>query len=307
MEIPIGNLFCGSCGTKIDRSCTKCGNVVPPPNIFCGSCGANLNDTVGSNVQKKDDQSPETQKAAITLDKPAEKKISRQTYGLLKQYAVLDSKSQYQMRLTHHNIKFEELLEDEDIQRDINNPDQAAVVNTYKYAPPASHTTGISSRPSEIGAGNRSTEYPNESIYKSRSDAPGKNFLRVSGILLIIFGALSIVTSYAGLATAGLWDIILPIGGMSWSTYYTLAMLSAVYAIIMGIVGIANCTRLENAGLCKTFAIISILIRVVFLFIGVVFGVYAALGLGGLSLVLTLLDFILPVLYYIGAQKNLGY
>jgi membrane protease subunit (stomatin/prohibitin family) len=44
-ENPVGNKFCGSCGSSIkpqDVKCSKCGTMNPPTNKFCSNCGKKL-------------------------------------------------------------------------------------------------------------------------------------------------------------------------------------------------------------------------------------------------------------------------
>src|SRR5690242_13701860 len=39
-EVPVGDRFCGKCGTVIESGCPACGETIPPGNLFCGKCGA---------------------------------------------------------------------------------------------------------------------------------------------------------------------------------------------------------------------------------------------------------------------------
>jgi class 3 adenylate cyclase/tetratricopeptide (TPR) repeat protein len=41
---PVGQRFCGHCGTRLALECTSCGTENPPENRFCGSCGTALTD-----------------------------------------------------------------------------------------------------------------------------------------------------------------------------------------------------------------------------------------------------------------------
>ena len=134
--------------------------------------------------------------------------------------------------------------------------------------------------------------------------APGKTLLRVVGILLVVFGIIGALVAFGGLATADYWDSVLPIDGASWTAYYLVALLSAAFSVVIGIVAIINCARPEKAGLCKFLAIISIIgIALVHLFsFGI--GAYAALGFGGLAVITMLRDFLLPILIFIGASRN---
>jgi len=53
------------------------------------------------------------------------------------------------------------------------------------------------------------------------TQAPGRKFLLVTGILYVIFGGIAIFTSASGIASASFWDLVLPTAsGMSWNLYY---------------------------------------------------------------------------------------
>ena len=152
--------------------------------------------------------------------------------------------------------------------------------------------------------------------------APGKNFLLVTGILMTLFAVFGILGGVGGLSDAAYWDDIMPLGFMSWSMYYLLALLGSLYDLFMGIMGIVNRARPEKAGFCKTLAIISIVLVVIFAILGslaagaassdIVGGeigaeVGAAVGaaVGGIAMIFSLvIGLILPILYFVGAHKN---
>ena len=133
--------------------------------------------------------------------------------------------------------------------------------------------------------------------------APGKNFLFVTGILYIVFGGMGIITSAVGLATANYWDRTLPIANdMSWSVHYTIALISSLFYIFVGIMGVINCARLEKASILRVLGCIDIgHVILSAILVAVVFSG----ALGGFTVVCTLvLGFVLPILFIIGAQKN---
>src|SRR5713101_2458954 len=39
---PVGNKFCGGCGTALTTFCPRCSSENPPNKKFCGDCGASL-------------------------------------------------------------------------------------------------------------------------------------------------------------------------------------------------------------------------------------------------------------------------
>ena len=47
-ENPIGQKFCGECGSRLASVCPSCGASNPPAQKFCGECGARLSQTDGA-------------------------------------------------------------------------------------------------------------------------------------------------------------------------------------------------------------------------------------------------------------------
>lgn len=142
--------------------------------------------------------------------------------------------------------------------------------------------------------------------YYPGANAPrGKTMLRVIGILYIVFAVFSFFSSAAFLLSADYWDMVLPIaGGMSWSTYYSVAILSSLYSLTIGILAVVFCGKPEKAGLLKILAIISIVRVFAWYAFALQSGALAAIGFTGLSLIGLPIDLILPVLFLIGAHRN---
>ena len=134
--------------------------------------------------------------------------------------------------------------------------------------------------------------------------APGKNFLLVVGILYIVFAGLGFLGSAYGLLTADYWDVVLPTAsGMSWSVYYTIALVGSFFHIFVGVMGVVNRARLEKASMLRVIACIDIGYVI---FGAILSTVIFAGAFGGFVAVFTLvLGLVLPVLYLIGAQRNL--
>jgi len=132
---------------------------------------------------------------------------------------------------------------------------------------------------------------------------PGKNFLLVTGILYILFAAMNLISSVMGLSAAEYWDTALPtMNNMPWSVYYTVFILSALFQLFIGIMGISNYTRPDRAHILRWLGVIGIfnvIIRVMFasaVFAGGIVSGFALTYLAGITL---------PILYISGAHKNL--
>ena len=128
----------------------------------------------------------------------------------------------------------------------------------------------------------------------------GAGFLKVVGILMIIFGAISLVVSL--IAVAGMSMIEAVSGGaidtgMLWIGVI-LSVVSAALEMVAGIVGVVNAKKPEKAKTCLVFGIIVAILTVA----GCIFTVAAGQDFPVASL---LLGLVMPVLYIIGAVKNM--
>ena len=125
----------------------------------------------------------------------------------------------------------------------------------------------------------------------------GSKFLKVTGILMIIFGALALILSIVaaiGLATLAALDL------NTWQ--YTLAVIlmlvGSIFELIAGIVGVKNCNKPEKAGTCMVWGIIVIALSVLS-------NVLTLVGNpDNFSIVNLLTGLVIPVLYLIGAVMN---
>ena len=132
------------------------------------------------------------------------------------------------------------------------------------------------------------------------TSAPGKTFLLVAGISSIIFGSISVVMSLNGLFNL---DRTIPTAiDMSWSVYYTIILIGALFRILVGIMGIAYCKHLEKAALLKTLGIIYVVYT---LFYGVLTNMIIYGNITDGFVVSLAIALIIPTLYILGAQKNL--
>jgi len=134
--------------------------------------------------------------------------------------------------------------------------------------------------------------------------APGRNFLLVVGILYIIFGALNLIGSAVGLASAGFWDTTLPTANdMPWRVYYTFFLAGSLFQIFIGIIAVVNYTRLERAYLLRWLGSVSIFNRILrIMFASAVFPG----GIINFTAFVTFFGLALPILLIIGAHKNLN-
>ena len=137
------------------------------------------------------------------------------------------------------------------------------------------------------------------------SHAPGRGFLKVTGILYIIMGALNAISALILMDTAsavagfgrafGMPGVGITAGGIR-----MLAIISLLYAIwqaIVGIMGIKHCEDISQAGLLRNLVTVDIIGGVILLLI-----MTYAITFSWLSLIF----FVVPVCYLIGALKNQG-
>ena len=125
----------------------------------------------------------------------------------------------------------------------------------------------------------------------------GRQFLKVTGILMIIGGAFGIIGGIVAMIGAGALAAVLETsaGGLMLASVLILA--SAVFQLIAGIMGVKNCDKPEKAQSCLVMgvivAILSVAGNVISNVLGSDFNVFNyATGL------------IIPILYIIGAAKN---
>ena len=126
----------------------------------------------------------------------------------------------------------------------------------------------------------------------------GSNFLKVTGILMIIGGALSIILSI--IAVLGVAALAL-LGASSGLLYVSaiLAILSAVVQLIAGIKGAKNAKDPVKGSKCLAWGIVVIALSVVGQILSVAGG-------GGFDVVSLLVGLVVPVLYIIGAIQLKG-
>ena len=130
-------------------------------------------------------------------------------------------------------------------------------------------------------------------------EAKGSGFLKVTGILMIIFGSIAIIVGIVAIAGIAALAYISD-GELSSGLLYTagvLGLVSAVVQLIAGIIGVKNCKKPEKAKTCIVWGILVIALCVIGSILNVVGG-------SDFSVSSLLIGLVLPVLYIIGAVKN---
>ena len=124
-------------------------------------------------------------------------------------------------------------------------------------------------------------------------------FLKVTGILMIIGGGLSIILGI--IAMLGVALIVSALGTeemLSLMIFATiLSLLGAIVSLVAGILGVANAAKPEKANICIVFGILAAMLSV----LG---NVLTATSGGTFSVFNLILGLVLPVLYLIGAFQN---
>ena len=120
--------------------------------------------------------------------------------------------------------------------------------------------------------------------------APGRNFLKVTGVLYIISSGMGFIALLTTLFEA-------PDLSLLWS------FLSVCYSLFMGVMGIKYCKSIDRANLLCILAIIHLL-DYIFHFIHAVVLLPMQVYILAFVLFVYAFYFALPILYLVGAQKN---
>lgn len=127
----------------------------------------------------------------------------------------------------------------------------------------------------------------------------GSNFLKVTGILMIIGGALSIILCI--IAIAGVALLLAALGseaspGLLYASLI-LALVGSVAELIAGIIGVKNCKNADKAQSCIIWGAIVVGLTV----LSSIFGVVGGDKFDVVSLIIGL---VIPALYIWGAVLN---
>lgn len=125
----------------------------------------------------------------------------------------------------------------------------------------------------------------------------GRKFLKVTGILMIIGGAFGIIGGIIALIGAGALAAVLETSAGGLMLASALILVSAVFQLIAGIMGVKNCDKPEKAQSCIVIGVIVAILSVAGNVISNVLG-------SDFNIINYATGLIIPVLYIIGAVKN---
>ena len=125
----------------------------------------------------------------------------------------------------------------------------------------------------------------------------GRKFLKVTGILMIIGGAFSIIGGIVAMIGAGALAAVLETSAGGLMLASALILASAVFQLIAGIMGVKNCDKPEKAQICIVIGVIVAILSVAGNVISNVLG-------SDFNIINYATGLIIPVLYIIGAVKN---
>lgn len=125
----------------------------------------------------------------------------------------------------------------------------------------------------------------------------GKNFLKVTGILMIIGGAFGIIGGIISIVGVAALAAVLETsaGGLMFASI--LVLISAIIELIAGISGVKNCARAEKAQSCLIMGILVALLCIAGNITSIVLG-------SSVAWYSWIVGLVLPVLYIIGAVLN---
>ena len=125
----------------------------------------------------------------------------------------------------------------------------------------------------------------------------GRKFLKVTGILMIIGGAFGIIGGIVAMIGAGALAAVLETSAGGLMLASALILVSAVFQLIAGIMGVKNCDKPEKAQSCIVIGVIVAILSVAGNVISNVLG-------SDFNIINYATGLIIPVLYIIGAVKN---
>ncbi len=139
----------------------------------------------------------------------------------------------------------------------------------------------------------------------------GRKYLKVVGILLIVFGGISTVVTLISvpvlLGAIALFSIYYG-GGVVILTYVVVifSVAAAAFMLVTGILGVKNSRVKEKAGTCAKFAILLMALAVASEILTIVYSLSTDQEISIVGSVFSLaLGLVLPILFYIGAKKNM--
>ena len=125
----------------------------------------------------------------------------------------------------------------------------------------------------------------------------GSKFLKVTGILMIIFGSIALIIAIVALLGLGVLEAMGAPMGLLWASGI-IALLGAVAEFIAGIIGVVNWNKPNKANTCIGWGIAVAAMCVIS-------NIFTLIGYPENFNVFSLLTgLVIPVLYLIGAFKN---
>ncbi len=125
----------------------------------------------------------------------------------------------------------------------------------------------------------------------------GSKFLKVTGILMIIFGSIALIIAIVALLGLGVLEAIGAPMGLLWASGI-IALLGAVAEFVAGIIGVVNWNKPNKANICIGWGIAVAAMCVIS-------NIFTLIGYPENFNVFSLLTgLVIPVLYLIGAFKN---
>lgn len=127
----------------------------------------------------------------------------------------------------------------------------------------------------------------------------GAGFLKVTGILMIIGGAIALLSSILaiiGIAALAYLSSNNSSAGLLYASGAFL-LISSVANMIAGIIGVKNCKKPEKAGTCIGWGIVVAVLTIVGMILN-------SVGGGQFSAMSLVTGLALPILYIMGAVKN---
>ena len=125
----------------------------------------------------------------------------------------------------------------------------------------------------------------------------GRKFLKVTGILMIIGAAFGIIGGIIAMIGVGALAAVLETSAGGLMLASALILVSAVFQLIAGIMGVKNCDKPEKAQSCMVIGVIVAILSVAGNVISSVLG-------SSFNITSYVTGLVIPVLYIIGAVKN---
>lgn len=123
-------------------------------------------------------------------------------------------------------------------------------------------------------------------------------FLKVMGILCIIFGAIGLISNLAGMAEY-IW--------MGMGAYGFICILANIFMLVAGIMGVTRCADKQRAASCLVWGLIVVILVIISLilyntsyvasYVDAVSALTGAPSFNGL----TFLQLVIPILYFLSA------